>query len=128
MNNVNKALEQYQEAEHKDDVAKMIALQSAIKFNGGGGLKCPVGRALQRPSQQAVAAGWSGGHCWPGYLWPAPSTQDTSDSLPCEHAERAGTCHLRHSSDNHPLIAPHARPHQPLAVLEDAVPAQGWSG
>ena len=33
---VNKALEQYAEAEHKGDVAAMIALQPAIKFNGGG--------------------------------------------------------------------------------------------
>ena len=36
VNNVNKALEQYAEAESKNDLAQMIALQSAIKFNGGG--------------------------------------------------------------------------------------------
>jgi Fe-Mn family superoxide dismutase len=34
--NLNAALGQYAEAESKGDVAKMIALQSAIKFNGGG--------------------------------------------------------------------------------------------
>lgn len=34
--NLNKALEQYADAEAKQDVAKMISLQSAIKFNGGG--------------------------------------------------------------------------------------------
>ncbi len=34
--NLNKALEQYAEAESKQDVAQMIALQGAIKFNGGG--------------------------------------------------------------------------------------------
>lgn len=34
--NLNKALEQYAEAEAKNDVAAMIALQAAIKFNGGG--------------------------------------------------------------------------------------------
>lgn len=34
--NLNKALEQYSEAEQKQDVAQMIALQQAIKFNGGG--------------------------------------------------------------------------------------------
>lgn len=34
--NLNKALEQYEEAESKRDVAKMIALQPGIKFNGGG--------------------------------------------------------------------------------------------
>ncbi|MDB6081451.1 MAG: sodM [Chlamydiia bacterium] len=34
--NLNKALEQYLDAEKKHDVAQMIALQSAIRFNGGG--------------------------------------------------------------------------------------------
>ena len=34
--NLNKALEQYAEAEAKNDVAAMVALGSAIKFNGGG--------------------------------------------------------------------------------------------
>lgn len=34
--NLNKALEQYAEAEKKNDISAMIALQSAIKFNGGG--------------------------------------------------------------------------------------------
>src|SRR5258708_6410407 len=34
--NLNTALEQYHEAESKKDVASMIALQLAIKFNGGG--------------------------------------------------------------------------------------------
>lgn len=34
--NLNKALEQYAEAEAKKDLQKMIALQSAINFNGGG--------------------------------------------------------------------------------------------
>jgi Fe-Mn family superoxide dismutase len=36
VNNLNKALEQYADAENKKDFAQMIALQSAIKFNGGG--------------------------------------------------------------------------------------------
>lgn len=34
--NLNKALESYEAAEKEGDVAKMISLQSAIKFNGGG--------------------------------------------------------------------------------------------
>jgi Fe-Mn family superoxide dismutase len=34
--NLNKALEQLEQAEKNDDVAQMVALQSAIKFNGGG--------------------------------------------------------------------------------------------
>jgi Fe-Mn family superoxide dismutase len=34
--NLNKALQQYEEASKNNDIAAMIALQSAIKFNGGG--------------------------------------------------------------------------------------------
>jgi Fe-Mn family superoxide dismutase len=34
--NLNAALEKYQEASEKNDVAAMIALQQAIRFNGGG--------------------------------------------------------------------------------------------
>lgn len=34
--NLNAALEKYSEAESKNDIAAMIALQQAIKFNGGG--------------------------------------------------------------------------------------------
>ncbi|GLE01384.1 hypothetical protein PINS_up010214 [Pythium insidiosum] len=34
--NYNAALEQFAEAEHKGDHAKMIALQPALRFNGGG--------------------------------------------------------------------------------------------
>uniref|UniRef100_K3WFH7 Superoxide dismutase n=1 Tax=Globisporangium ultimum (strain ATCC 200006 / CBS 805.95 / DAOM BR144) TaxID=431595 RepID=K3WFH7_GLOUD len=34
--NYNLALEQYAEAEHKGDHAKLIALQPALRFNGGG--------------------------------------------------------------------------------------------
>ena len=34
--NFNIALAQYAEAEAKGDVARMIALQPALKFNGGG--------------------------------------------------------------------------------------------
>eukprot|EP01025_Chloroclados_australasicus_P010491 TRINITY_DN1426_c0_g1_i1.p1 TRINITY_DN1426_c0_g1~~TRINITY_DN1426_c0_g1_i1.p1 ORF type:complete len:220 (-),score=27.41 TRINITY_DN1426_c0_g1_i1:201-860(-) len=36
VSNYNKALEQYAEAEAKGDTAAMIALHSALKFNGGG--------------------------------------------------------------------------------------------
>lgn len=38
VNNLNKALEQYHEAESKGDLPAMIALESAIKFNGGGNI------------------------------------------------------------------------------------------
>ncbi len=36
VNKLNEALDKYQEAEGKKDLATMIALQKAIKFNGGG--------------------------------------------------------------------------------------------
>lgn len=36
INNLNKALEQYAEAEQKGNLSAMIALEQAIKFNGGG--------------------------------------------------------------------------------------------
>lgn len=36
VNNLNKALEQYADAESKQNLAEMIALQQAIMFNGGG--------------------------------------------------------------------------------------------
>src|SRR3990167_4940025 len=34
--NLNVSLEKYHEAETRNDVAQMVALQSSIKFNGGG--------------------------------------------------------------------------------------------
>lgn len=36
VDNLNIALEKYQQAESKNDLAEMIAAQSAIRFNGGG--------------------------------------------------------------------------------------------
>lgn len=36
VNNLNAALEKYAEAESKNDIAQMVALQQAIRFNGGG--------------------------------------------------------------------------------------------
>jgi len=52
--NLNAALEKYHEAEMKHDLASMVALQSAIKFNGGGHINhsifwellCPVSQGL----------------------------------------------------------------------------------
>lgn len=38
VNNLNAALEKYAEAEAKKDLAQMVALQQAIKFNGGGNI------------------------------------------------------------------------------------------
>ena len=53
--NLNAGLEKYHEAESRNDVASMVALQSAIKFNGGGHINhsifwtilAPVGKGGQ---------------------------------------------------------------------------------
>ena len=57
--NFNAALAQYADAEAKGDVARMIALQPALKFNGGGAaaaeavwVACP-NRAEVAPSRGA---------------------------------------------------------------------------
>ncbi len=42
MANFNAALGAYAEAEAKGDVARMIALQPALKFNGGGARRACV--------------------------------------------------------------------------------------
>jgi superoxide dismutase, Fe-Mn family len=38
VNNLNKALDEFHEAEAKNDLTKMVKLEKAIKFNGGGHL------------------------------------------------------------------------------------------
>jgi superoxide dismutase len=48
--NLNKALEEYADAESKKDLQKMISLQSAINFNGGGAC------SLQTTAGEAYAA------------------------------------------------------------------------
>ncbi len=56
--NLNAAVEAYAKAEAANDVAQMISLQQAIKFNGGGHLNhsifweilCPVAEASSKPA------------------------------------------------------------------------------
>ncbi|MBS0648586.1 MAG: superoxide dismutase [Verrucomicrobia bacterium] len=63
VNNLNTALEKYQEAESKKDISAMIALQSAIKFNGGGHVNhsifwtnlAPVGKGGGEPPKGELA-------------------------------------------------------------------------
>ena len=50
--NLNKALEQYAEAEQKNDIATMIALDAAIKFNGGGHVNHSIFWTNLAPIQQ----------------------------------------------------------------------------
>jgi len=61
---LNEALEKYHEAESKNDVSNMIALQNAIKFNGGGHINhsifwtilCPKSKAKGGPSAKLLDA------------------------------------------------------------------------
>jgi len=61
---LNEALEKYHEAESKNDVSNMIALQNAVKFNGGGHINhsifwtilCPKSQAKGSPSGKLLDA------------------------------------------------------------------------
>ena len=61
--NLNKALEQLAEAEQKNDLSTQVALQSAIKFNGGGHVNhsvfwtnlAPVGKGGGEPPKGELA-------------------------------------------------------------------------
>jgi len=62
VNNLNAALEKYAQAEKDQDVAAMIALQQAIRFNGGGHVNhsifwtnlAPVGKGGGEPPKGAL--------------------------------------------------------------------------
>lgn len=58
--NLNAALEKYHEAESKNDVAAMIALQSAIKFNGGGHINHSIFWTILAPASKGLNEGPSG--------------------------------------------------------------------
>ena len=58
--NLNAALEKYHEAETKNDVAQMIALQSAIKFNGGGHINHSIFWTLLAPQSKGLNHGPKG--------------------------------------------------------------------
>ncbi|HEX2583392.1 MAG TPA: superoxide dismutase, partial [Chlamydiales bacterium] len=54
--NLNGALEKYHEAETKNDVAAMIALQQAIKFNGGGHINHSIFWTILAPPSKGGGA------------------------------------------------------------------------
>lgn len=54
--NLNKALEQYADAEAKQDLAQMIALQQVIKFNGGGNVNHSIFWTNLAPAKQGGGA------------------------------------------------------------------------
>lgn len=71
--NLNKALEEYADAESKRDLQKMLALQGAINFNGGGGRRWGGGAwPCGPPCQEHARSGWVAGAVLPPLL---PDTQ-----------------------------------------------------
>ena len=52
VNNLNAALEKYHEAEMKKDAEKMVELQSAIKFNGGGHINHSIFWQILQPQKK----------------------------------------------------------------------------
>lgn len=58
--NLNKALDDYRAAEEKQDMQKMIQLQSAIKFNGGGHVNHSIFWTNLAPKGQGGGEGPSG--------------------------------------------------------------------
>ncbi len=74
--NLNGALEKYHEAEKKNDIGAMIALQQAIKFNGGGHVNHSIFWTNLAPSSKG------GGHAPQGELLQAIQSQfGTFDAL-----------------------------------------------
>ena len=58
--NLNTALEKYHEAESKNDVASMIALQAAVKFNGGGHINHSIFWTILAPASSGLNQGPKG--------------------------------------------------------------------
>src|SRR3989338_862959 len=58
--NLNAALEKYDEAESKNDMSQMIALQSAIKFNGGGHINHSIFWTILAPFSERRGEGPKG--------------------------------------------------------------------
>jgi Fe-Mn family superoxide dismutase len=58
--NLNAALEKYHEAETKHDVASTIALQSAVKFNGGGHINHSIFWTILAPISMGLNHGPKG--------------------------------------------------------------------
>lgn len=58
--NLNAALEKYHEAETKHDVSATIALQSAVKFNGGGHINHSIFWTILAPTSLGLNGGPKG--------------------------------------------------------------------
>jgi Fe-Mn family superoxide dismutase len=60
VSNLNAALEKYHEAETKGDIPAMVALQSAIKFNGGGHINHSIFWSILAPASKGLSHGPKG--------------------------------------------------------------------
>jgi len=60
VDNLNKAIIQYKEAQHKGDLTKQIHLQSAIRFNGGGHLNHSIFWTNLAPTKKGGGAAPTG--------------------------------------------------------------------
>lgn len=60
VNNLNKALEKYADAESKRDLGSMIALESDIKFNGGGNINHSIFWTNLAPKNEGGGVGPTG--------------------------------------------------------------------
>lgn len=58
--NLNAALEKYRDAEKKKDLAQMVALQQAIKFNGGGHINHSIFWTILAPPSKGGGKGPQG--------------------------------------------------------------------
>jgi len=58
--NLNAALEKYHEAESRNEVAAMVALQPAIKFNGGGHINHSIFWTILAPISKGLNKGPAG--------------------------------------------------------------------
>lgn len=77
--NLNKALEQYAEAENRQNLAEMIALQQAIRFNGGGHINHSIFWTNLTPQKKG------GGDCHAGPLLDAITKEFGSLDAFIEH-------------------------------------------
>lgn len=126
VNKLNEALEKYEEAESKEDLATMIALQPAIRFNGGGHLNHSIFWTNLAP------VGKKGGEPPKGELKEALNEQWGSLERFIEvfngkaaSIQGSGWCWLGHSKEQNQLAIFSCSNQDPLAGTYTAIPLLG---